>query len=269
VSTSVYCILNLKNRKLYYGKAADPQQRWYTHCWAARKGRDLPLHRAIRKYGSAQFSLRVLSVYATNAEACLEERRLIAEADPRYTYNVAPGGEGGCTMTAAQMDEQYAIKESQYPAFRKLFDAGATTTEMQTVFGASYNAVKRCARRNGLSFGERRSERARQPKTPVSTATLTREQYRALRSAVATRSNKARGLPPALRARARALYFKEGKTAQETADVLGVTRGSVRAEVTRARSGMLEAERLEWQHKHGSAVRSGGRNGRAKARDIL
>jgi group I intron endonuclease len=269
MSTSVYCLINLKNNKLYYGKAADPKQRWYNHCWQARGGRDLPLHRAIRKYGAVQFELRVLATYATNEEACAEERRLIAATDPRCRYNVAPGGEGGRTMTPAQLDEQYAIRKEQYPEFCRLFAEGATTTEMQATFGASYNAVKRCARRNGLSFGKRRGEKARQAKPVVSHATMTREQYSLLRAEVARRSNKARGLEEEVRSKVRHLYFNESRTAQEVSVALGVTKGSVRAEVNRARSSMSIGERASWQRKHGSAVRSGSRNGRSLVRDIL
>lgn len=72
---------------------------------------------------------------------------------------MAEGGDGGLTMTPDQLEAQYVIKASQYDEFRKYFNQGWTIEQLGKHFGASYNAVKSCARRLELSFSSRRFQR--------------------------------------------------------------------------------------------------------------
>lgn len=103
---SVYRITNSANGRVYIGKSVDPKQRWYLHCYQARRGDATPMHRAIRKYGSGAFVVDVLETFTSEAECFAAERRLIAQhrsTDGVRGYNASDGGDGpsGCKPSAA------------------------------------------------------------------------------------------------------------------------------------------------------------------------
>lgn len=270
MKTFVYCITNTVNRKVYFGKTVDVATRWYKHCWDADHGKDYPLHRAIRKYGGEAFEVETLAEYPSNRGACEHETRLIATVeDPSQCYNVASGGDGGHTLTQAQLEKQRAIPEAEYPKFLELFHQGASRVAIMAFFDTSYSSVGRCAERVGVSFLERRRQRGWHagkkakkpgPRVEPSRATMTPEERSAFRAEVARRSNKARGASSEIQQRIRALYFEQDMTAQEVATSLGVSKGSVRGTINRAYAAMPPEERSVWKKRHGSRVRQGERN---------
>lgn len=161
MSTSVYKVTNTINGKVYFGKAADVWDRWYKHIWDAQHGSPLVFHRALRKYGPETFRPELLATYDSEAEANAHEIQLIASVPLTHRYNVAPGGNGGHTMSSQQIDAQYAIPSAKHHEFRKLFQQGWTTRRMAEHFQVAVNGVLRCARRLGLSFGQRRAAKPR------------------------------------------------------------------------------------------------------------
>lgn len=83
------------NGKRYIGySSATAKRRFKDHCGLARNGSDLPVHRAIRKYGQDNVVLRVLCIggldYILNLE--IEAIRLFDTRNPKKGYNVGPGG---------------------------------------------------------------------------------------------------------------------------------------------------------------------------------
>lgn len=83
----IYKITNLINQKMYIGQSVSIQERWTEHIresnvsaeiWEANKRKEQTyLHRAIRKYGSSNFSFEII-------EECLEE-----ELNDRERYWIA------------------------------------------------------------------------------------------------------------------------------------------------------------------------------------
>ncbi len=94
----LYHIENQVNGKVYIGKSMERRDsRWLEHKIDARNDRtNMPIHRAIRKYGENNFSYNVMSMYDTQEEALLAEVDLIAylRSQKVELYNVTAGGEG-------------------------------------------------------------------------------------------------------------------------------------------------------------------------------
>ena len=90
----VYKIVNNINNKFYIGiTSSSLDKRLYQHCWASSKGRNLPLHNAIRKYGKEVFTIELLHSFKSREDACKKEVELIETLKPHY--NVSKGGDGG------------------------------------------------------------------------------------------------------------------------------------------------------------------------------
>jgi group I intron endonuclease len=96
---SIYKVTNKTNGKVYIGKTIWPiEKRWKDHCKYARlKCTNQAIHRAIRKYGTDNFSLRL--------EATVSDAKLGSEIEQAYIafykanqngigYNLTQGGEG-------------------------------------------------------------------------------------------------------------------------------------------------------------------------------
>lgn len=94
----LYHIENQINGKIYVGKSMEREDsRWQEHLADARSGRTkMPIHRAIKKYGSDNFSYNITSMYDTQEEALLAEVDLIAylKSQDVELYNLTAGGEG-------------------------------------------------------------------------------------------------------------------------------------------------------------------------------
>lgn len=96
--TIVYQITCVANRKAYIGMTTRGiKTRWKFHCYEANYvvHRDRKLSRAIRKHGSSAFVIVPLYEAASEREAAVVERALIAQYGTfRAGYNSTIGGEG-------------------------------------------------------------------------------------------------------------------------------------------------------------------------------
>ena len=103
----VYLVTNKVNGKKYIGYTkvstkrttaeACVVYRWGSHRGSAKHGSAYPIHRALRKYGSNNFTVvHIESVSGTHADLCAAERRQIAAHNSMVPngYNLTPGGEG-------------------------------------------------------------------------------------------------------------------------------------------------------------------------------
>ena len=237
--------------------------RWYKHRWEARRGKNYPLHRALRKYGEEAFKFEILGEYPTNEEACEEEIRLISSVPVGMKYNVAKGGDGGQTLTPSQLEAQRTIKAADHGEFTRMYHSGRTVESMAEHFGVGPTTIQRCAKRLGLgAFNSRKRPRKcnRMPK-PSHPPHSYRDSGR--QAEVMRRVNKDRGISEALQKEVLRLYLEEDLTAGQVADQLNVSKGAVRGTVNRAYDLMSKSERLHWKKRHGSVVRSGQRNSRS------
>lgn len=91
----VYKITNLVNRKVYIGKTIDYVKRIQQHLNPKRF--DFPIMRAVKKYGSNNFSCEILErVLFEDILMDLEKKyiSLYKSKNPKYGYNCTDGGEG-------------------------------------------------------------------------------------------------------------------------------------------------------------------------------
>ena len=93
VERSLYRI-TFPNGKVYIGIARWPRSRFMAHLANAKKGVNLPIHRAIRKHGAEAIVMEVLAVGKAEYIAELEARAITAfGARGKGGYNVAIGGD--------------------------------------------------------------------------------------------------------------------------------------------------------------------------------
>jgi group I intron endonuclease len=96
-SGSIYRIKNLLNGKEYYGQTlCKPELRWYFHIYAAHRGAPGALQRAIKKYGTENFSAEVVltctePLLNTAERWFIEENNSLAPSG----YNLTTGGDSG------------------------------------------------------------------------------------------------------------------------------------------------------------------------------
>lgn len=91
----VYKITNTVNGKVYIGKTIRTlQRRWQEHL---RASNDMPISRAIRKYGVDNFTIEVVVCAISEGVLDALEKQFISELranDPAVGYNVTEGGDG-------------------------------------------------------------------------------------------------------------------------------------------------------------------------------
>ena len=105
----IYIITNKLNNKRYIGKTAKTiEERWYQHCKNAEYGVDTYLYRAIRKYGSENFSVEFL---------CdgLDEEEVIQIEQLQPEYNMTKGGTGGDTSSSPGYKAAIAERDMSGP----------------------------------------------------------------------------------------------------------------------------------------------------------
>jgi len=92
----VYKITNLENGKVYIGKTKRRiDERFKTHCRNARRKSNMPICKAIRKYGSEKFRIECLGYCLSNKTANMVEQELIQYWKKRSkSYNATVGGDG-------------------------------------------------------------------------------------------------------------------------------------------------------------------------------
>lgn len=72
---------------------------------------------------------------------------------------------------------------------------------------------------------------------------LSPEEYSERRSEIARRVNRERGTPEHVQLEIKRLYFNDGLTAKQVAEVLGITHGAVRSTISRTYAVMTPDER--------------------------
>lgn len=97
----IYQHTNLVNGKIYIGKSNNPKTRWARHIYDSENykqgSKQLLFHRAIHKYGPANFTMQILSEYDTDQESLIGEAYFIKKFqsnDLNIGYNLTSGGEG-------------------------------------------------------------------------------------------------------------------------------------------------------------------------------
>lgn len=103
----VYCITNKINGKQYIGMTSRTlEERWNSHCSAARNGSPFRFHSAIRKYGENNFKLEIIKDNL-DVDECrsLEEQMIFEYRCMTKGYNAKPGGSGGWIVTDDKYDE--------------------------------------------------------------------------------------------------------------------------------------------------------------------
>ena len=69
----IYKVTNLHNGKQYVGQTRESvERRWTKHLSAAARGSNTTLHKAIRKYGKALFSLETLCICTSEEQMKLQ-----------------------------------------------------------------------------------------------------------------------------------------------------------------------------------------------------
>lgn len=115
---SIYKITNKINGKIYIGKTIrTPYERWQEHVRESLLDVDseIPLHKAIRKYGKENFTIEVVETnISTLEELNQKEKQYIKIFDSKvhhHGYNVADGGDGGRIVTKITIEQVKQIKE--------------------------------------------------------------------------------------------------------------------------------------------------------------
>ena len=92
----IYLAKSITTGKVYIGKTIrSMEDRRAQHLATARAGKGYRFHRAIRKYGEADFEWTILAESKRNSELFSMEERFIAEyasTKRAFGYNVTPGG---------------------------------------------------------------------------------------------------------------------------------------------------------------------------------
>jgi len=124
IKSYVYVITNLITKKIYIGKANNPDRRWEEHKRHA-KTKLYPINKTMNKYGEHNFSFDVIYELESESEALIMETKLILLSNSnnkKYGYNCNIGGEGGmrpseetiAKMIAAQNTPELKIKKSEW-----------------------------------------------------------------------------------------------------------------------------------------------------------
>lgn len=96
--------MNLINGKIYIGRARHPEKRWRAHCRISNRPNDKNhqlIHKAIKKYGVANFLFRTVQELNSHKESKISEQYWItfyqsnvAKYGSKFGYNLTDGGEG-------------------------------------------------------------------------------------------------------------------------------------------------------------------------------
>jgi group I intron endonuclease len=133
----IYKITNLINNKAYIGQTIQPiKDRWYRHCGktGSKQELDMPIKRAILKYGKENFSIEILE----EVDRSLLDKREIyyIELLDSYNkgYNATLGGQKGAKLIQTPIDQQMQIidmyhKGSSLRSISKVFNIDKTTVK--------------------------------------------------------------------------------------------------------------------------------------------
>ncbi len=118
----VYVLRNLVNGKVYIGQTINLARRKAGHMYAARKGSEYPLYRAIRKHGENSFIFEALEE-CRDEQIDEREKFWICQLDsrnPEKGYNLAPGGRSASTEAHRKISD--ALKGNTHCVGRKASD---------------------------------------------------------------------------------------------------------------------------------------------------
>ncbi len=118
----LYKLTNTKNGKAYIGITQhDAKRRFKVHCSDARRGSDLLLARAIRKYGQGAFRIRVLARDINTWEELAKLERAAIKRHKSFRedggYNLTRGGDG---ILGFSHKDETKMKMSKVAKGRKL-----------------------------------------------------------------------------------------------------------------------------------------------------
>ena len=114
----IYLITNKINNKKYVGWSHSPKDRWIKHLWESVNGSEYYLHRALKKYGSDNFSFEVV-YQSENGKHTRDimESKFIKEYDSFIPngYNMTRDGEGtlGYSHTPETRKKQSETRKSR------------------------------------------------------------------------------------------------------------------------------------------------------------
>lgn len=118
----VYTIHNIVNNKIYVGKTKNPHKRWDKHIKVAlgqRQQEKFFVHRAISKYGIANFIFSIVQCLSLENEANLAEKYWVSyfkSNEQKYGYNLTDGGEG---VSGRIVSEETRLKQREKAIGRK------------------------------------------------------------------------------------------------------------------------------------------------------
>lgn len=94
MKSGIYIITNLINNKVYIGQSKNIKDRFNSHKSDARRGKDYPISRAIRKYGISNFNFEILEYAPLNKLDELEIKMIKKYDSTNYNkgYNICRGG---------------------------------------------------------------------------------------------------------------------------------------------------------------------------------
>lgn len=121
----IYSFTNKVNNKVYIGQSINPVCRYKAHIWAAKRGDDNHLYRAMRKYGIEMFEYKVL-VDGVNIESlnAYEEAFITVYNSITNGYNKTEGGVG---------TRGYIVTEETREKFKEINKGGNNPTAVPIV----------------------------------------------------------------------------------------------------------------------------------------
>lgn len=127
----VTCLVG--KQRAYIGMTMRPlDARWRAHCADARRGSKGLLHRAIRKYGADNFSVKEIKVSFDWEKLCTSEVYYIRKFDTLYPggYNLQTGGKQGLHTDRTKLKMADARKKYMaVPENRKRVGAASSKTK--------------------------------------------------------------------------------------------------------------------------------------------
>jgi group I intron endonuclease len=147
----IYRITCKLNGKQYIGQTTRKNGRWIDHRSTARKGRQLPLYNAIRKYGETEFEYERLQHCHDQASLDLAEESFIKLFNTMapHGYNMRAGGGNGKFSDAAKATLKVAMTRPEMK--RKIATARAQPeyrTNMSIALKAAYARPEAKARQD-------------------------------------------------------------------------------------------------------------------------
>lgn len=149
----IYLIENVVNNKVYVGQTIRTlEQRWAAHLQSIKHHNGCPgLMNAMLKYGVENFTIKQIDRASTKEELDEKETYWITKykaTDPRYGYNIAPGGEGGNTYKyideIRMRDIKHKISQSKL-GLKNPHSHSIKCKSIKTGDELFFNTVKECA----------------------------------------------------------------------------------------------------------------------------